>query len=143
MYSTDAPQALQVQEIPVRDLASTVRAGFPSPAEDLGAKRIDLAARLIKHPQATFLMRARGESMKDAGIFDGDVLLVDRAIPPRSGHVVVAVSDGEFVCKTLSMRAGRVKLRAANPGFPDIVPTDSPTVEVWGVVTASIQQFST
>ena len=78
-----------------------MRAGFPSPAEDLGAKRIDLAARLIKHPQATFLMRARGESMKDAGIFDGDVLLVDRAIPPRSGHVVVAVIDGEFVCKTL------------------------------------------
>jgi DNA polymerase V len=120
-----------------------VRAGFPSPAEDLGAKRIDLAARLIKHPQATFLMRARGESMKDAGIFDGDVLLVDRAMPPRSGHVVVAVIDGEFVCKTLSMRAGRVKLRAANPGFPDIVPTDSQTVEVWGVVTASIKQFST
>ena len=80
MYSTDAPQALQVQEIPVRGLASTVRAGFPSPAEDLGAKRIDLAARLIKHPQATFLMRDRGESMKDAGIFDGDVL---RAAEPR------------------------------------------------------------
>ena len=119
-----------------------MRAGFPSPAEDLGAKRIDLAARLIKHPQATFLMRARGDSMKDAGIFDGDVLLVDRAIPPRNGQVVVAVIDGEFVCKTLSMRAGRIKLRAANPGFPDIVPTDSQTVEVWGVVTASIKQFS-
>ena len=119
-----------------------VRAGFPSPAEDLGAKRIDLSARLIKHPQATFLMRARGDSMKDAGIFDGDVLLVDRAVTPRSGHVVVAVVDGEFVCKTLSIRAGRLKLRAANPGFPDIVPTDSQTVEVWGVVTASIKQFA-
>ena len=74
---------------------------------------------------------------------DGDVLLVDRAVTPRSGHVVVAVVDGEFVCKTLSIRAGRVKLRAANPGYPDIVPVDSQTVEVWGVVTASIKQFAT
>ena len=81
--------------------------------------------------------------MKEVGIFDGDVLLVDRAVTPRSGHVVVAVVDGEFVCKTLSIRAGRVKLRAANPGYPDIVPVDSQTVEVWGVVTASIKQFAT
>jgi DNA polymerase V len=131
------------QPIPALELLSTAHAGFPSPADDLGAKRIDLAARLIKHPQATFLMRARGESMKDVGIFDGDVLLVDRAVTPRSGHVVVAVVDGEFVCKTLSIRAGRVKLRAANPGYPDILPVDSQTVEVWGVVTASIKQFAT
>ena len=143
MYSICTPQPLAPQPIPALELLSTVHAGFPSPADDLGAKRIDLAARLIKHPQATFLMRARGESMKDVGIFDGDVLLVDRAVTPRSGHVVVAVVDGEFVCKTLSIRAGRVKLRAANPGYPDILPVDSQTVEVWGVVTASIKQFAT
>ena len=143
MSSLGAPQPLAPQPIPALELLSSVHAGFPSPADDLGAKRIDLAARLIKHPQATFLMRARGESMKDVGIFDGDVLLVDRAVTPRSGHVVVAVVDGEFVCKTLSIRAGRVKLRAANPGYPDIVPVDSQTVEVWGVVTTSIKQFAT
>ena len=143
MSSLGAPQPLAPHPIPALELLSSVHAGFPSPADDLGAKRIDLAARLIKHPQATFLMRARGESMKDVGIFDGDVLLVDRAVTPRSGHVVVAVVDGEFVCKTLSIRAGRVKLRAANPGCPDIVPVDSQTVEVWGVVTASIKQFAT
>ncbi len=123
----------------VHELFATVRAGFPSPAEDLGARRIDLTARLIKHPQATFLMKARGESMKEAGIFDGDVLVVDRAVQARSGHVVIAVVDGEFVCKTLSMRAGRMKLKAANPGHPDIVPKESQTVEIWGVVTASIK----
>ena len=143
MSSLGAPQPLVPPSIPALELLSSVHAGFPSPADDLGAKRIDLAARLIKHPQATFLMRARGDSMKDVGIFDGDVLLVDRAVTPRSGHVVVAVVDGEFVCKTLSIRAGRVKLRAANPGYPDIVPVDSQTVEVWGVVTASIKQFAT
>ena len=82
-----------------------------------------------------------GQAIKNARNGDGDVLLVDRAVTPRNGHVVVAVIDGEFVCKTLSMRAGRLKLRAANPGYPDIVPVDSQTVEVWGVVTASIKQF--
>jgi DNA polymerase V len=127
----------------VTELMASVRAGFPSPAEDLGAQRIDLTARLIKHPQATFLMKARGDSMRDAGIFDGDVLVVDRAVQARSGHVVIAVIDGEFVCKTLSIRAGRMKLKAANPGHPDIVPRDSQTVEVWGVVTAAIKQMPT
>lgn len=124
------------------ELPHTVRAGFPSPAEDIGAKRVDLAARLIKHPQATFLIRARGDSMRDAGIFDGDVLVVDKAVAPRSGHVVIAVVEGDFVCKTLSMRAGRMKLKAANPGFPDIVPKDSQTVEIWGVVTYAIKALS-
>lgn len=127
--------------IHVLELMATVRAGFPSPAEDLGAKRIDLTAKLIKHPQATFLMKARGESMKEAGIFDGDVLIVDRAIQARSGHVVIAVIEGEFVCKTLSMRAGRMKLKAANPGHPDIVPKDSQTVEIWGVVIHAIKSM--
>ncbi|OYU45716.1 MAG: peptidase [Burkholderiales bacterium PBB4] len=127
--------------IHVLELMATVRAGFPSPAEDLGAKRIDLTAKLIKHPQATFLMKARGESMKEAGIFDGDVLVVDRAIQARNGHVVIAVIEGEFVCKTLSMRAGRMKLKAANPGHPDIVPKDSQTVEIWGVVIHAIKSM--
>jgi DNA polymerase V len=125
----------------ILDLLAGVRAGFPSPAEDLGAKRIDLTAKLIKHPQATFLLRARGDSMKEAGIFDGDVLVVDRAIPPRSGHVVIAIVEGEFVCKSLWMRAGRMKLKAANPCYPDIVPRDGQSVEVWGVVLHAIKSL--
>jgi DNA polymerase V len=131
--------AVDSRPMPVLELLAGVCAGFPSPAEDLGAKRIDLTAQLIKHPQATFLMRARGESMREAGIFDGDVLVVDRAVEPCNGHIVVAVVDGEFVCKTLVLRGGRLKLRAANPCFPDIVPRDGQTVEVWGVVTNSIK----
>jgi len=123
----------------VQDLGVVVQAGFPSPAEDIGAKRVDLTAQLVKHPQATFLIRARGDSMRDAGIFDGDVLVVDKAVPAKNGHVVIAVVDGEFVCKTLQLRAGRIKLKAANPSYPDIVPRDGQVVEVWGVVTASIK----
>lgn len=118
-----------------------VRAGFPSPAEDLAVKRVDLTQELVAHPQATFLLRVGGDSMRDVGIFDGDTLVVDKAVKPRHGHIVVAVVDGEFTVKQLYQRAGRVKLRAANPTFPDITPRDGQTIQVWGVVTASIKKF--
>jgi DNA polymerase V len=124
-------------------LKSKVCAGFPSPAEDLGAQRIDLTQVLITHPQATYLLRASGESMVAEGIFDKDILVVNRAIKPRHNHIVVAVVDGDFTVKRLHQRLGRIKLKAANPTFPDIVPKDGQTIEVWGVVTASIKQFNT
>ena len=106
-------------------------------------QRVDLMAQLIKHPQATYMLRVRGESMRDAGIFDNDVVMVDRAITPRSGQIVVAVIDGEFVCKTLYQRAGRIKLKAANVTFPDLIPKEGQTLEIWGVVVAAIKQFRT
>ena len=106
-------------------------------------QRVDLMAQLIKHPQATYMLRVRGESMRDAGIFDNDVVMVDRAITPRSGQIVVAVVDGEFVCKTLYQRAGRIKLKAANVTFPDLIPKEGQTLEIWGVVVAAIKQFRT
>lgn len=97
----------------------------------------------VSHPQATFLMRVSGTSMQDAGIGDGDMLVIDRAIKPRHGHVVVAVVDGEYTVKYLHHRAGRVRLKAANPTFPDIIPKDGQTIEVWGVVTSCIKRFIT
>lgn len=129
-------------EIHVHALDGSVCAGFPSPAADFAARRIDVFERLVVHPQATFTMRVSGESMRDAGIFDGDVLLVDRAIKPQHGKIVVAVVDGEFTCKQLYLRNGRLKLKAANPTFPDIVPKEGQQVEVWGVVTAAIKTFA-
>jgi len=136
-------QPLPLADLPlwVQASVATVKAGFPSPAEDHLLKRIDLMEQLIRHPQATFLLRVRGDSMRGVGIFDGDVVWVDRAIRPRSGHVVIAVVDGEFVCKTLAIRADRVRLKAANPTFADIVPKEGQTLEIWGVVTAAIKQF--
>ena len=133
------PDANTKKDLPL--FLSQVRAGFPSPAEDFQAKRIDVLEHLIKHPQATYSMTVRGESMREAGIFDGDVLLVDRAIKPSHGQIVVAVVDGDFTCKQLWQRGGRLKLKAANPTFADIVPTEGQTVEVWGVVIAAIKQF--
>ena len=118
-----------------------VRAGFPSPAEDFHVERLDLTTILVSHPQATFFLRLRGDSMHDAGLFDGDLLVVNRALKPVNGDVVIAVVDGEFTCKTLWLKFGRMKLVAANPTYPEIVPKEGQTIEVWGVVTASIKRF--
>jgi DNA polymerase V len=123
-------------------IRNQVYAGFPSPAEDLGAQRIDLTQMLITHAQATYFLRASGQSMVEAGIFDNDILVVDRAIKPRHNHIVVAVVDGDFTVKKLYQRLGKIKLKTANPTFPDIVPKDGQTIEVWGVVTSSIKQFA-
>ena len=122
-------------------LRNRVCAGFPSPAEDLGAQRIDLTQVRITHPQATYFLRASGHSMVEAGIFDKDILVVDRAIKARHNHMVVAIVDGDFTVKQYYQRAGRIKLKAANPTFADIVPREGQTLEVWGVVTSSIKQF--
>jgi DNA polymerase V len=120
----------------------SVAAGFPSPADDYATKAIDLNEALIRNPQATFLMRIRGTSMRDAGVDDGDVVLVDRALRPIHGSVIIAIVDGEFTCKRLHKRAGAIKLQAANPTFPDIVPTEGQTIELWGVVTKVIKSLA-
>lgn len=87
-------------------------------------------------------MRVRGLSMVEAGIFDNDLVVVNRALKPRHNCIVVAVVDGEFTVKYLHQRNGRIRLKAANPTFPDIVPREGQTVEVWGVVTSSTRQFA-
>ena len=133
---TQAPSSTSIMQFDTR-----VSAGFPSPAEDHAEKRIDIMDHLVKHPLATYMLRVRGESMKNAGIFDNDVVIVDRIIKPRHGHIVIAMIDGEFTCKRLSLRNGRLKLQAENEDFEDILPQSGQTVEVWGVVVASIKQF--
>ncbi len=140
-YTSSAPQPVMGLSLVLPMSEGHVRAGFPSPAEDFAVNRLDLTQMLVPHPQATFLLRVAGVSMSEAGIGDGDTLVVDRAIKPQHGHVVVAVVDGEFTVKYLHQRAGRVRLKAANPTFPDIVPKDGQTVEVWGVVSSCIKRF--
>jgi DNA polymerase V len=118
-----------------------VPAGFPSPAEDVAVKRCDLIELLGAHPQATFYMRVAGQSMVNAGIRDGDILAVDRAITPRHGHIVVAVVDNEFTCKRLHKQHGHVRLESANETYPDIRPREGQTLEIWGVVIGSLTLF--
>lgn len=137
------PLSLPLVGLSVFAMDVRIHAGFPSPAEDLGGKRIDVLEHLVKHPQATYQLQVRGESMREAGIFDGDVVLVDKAIRPRNGQIVVAVVDGDFTIKRLWQRAGRMKLLAANPTYPDITPKDGQEILIWGVVVASITVHKT
>jgi DNA polymerase V len=125
----------------VQYLENQVCAGFPSPAEDLGAQRIDLASLLGTEREDTYFMRVSGQSMMDLGIFNNDIVIVSRGRRPRDGHIVVATVDGEFTVKQLYKKFGKIKLKAANPTFPDIVPKDGQTITVWGVVTGSIKLF--
>lgn len=127
--------------LPLPLVHGTIRAGFPSPADDVGFKRHDLNELLITHPAATFFWRVRGGSMQGAGIADGDILIVNRALEPRHGDIVVAEVDNDFTVKFLHRRAGRVKLVAADPTFPEIVPREGQTLAVCGVVTGAIKRF--
>ena len=121
----------------------SVRAGFPSPADDFSVKRQDLNELLITHPTATFFWRVRGTSMLGAGIADGDILVVNRALVPKHGDIVVAEVDNDFTVKYLFRRNGRVKLQAADPTFPDILfeQADGPRLTIVGVVTSTIKRF--
>lgn len=118
-------------------------AGFPSPADDFAGKRLDIASLLIEHSQATFLLRVAGPSMREYGIDDGDIILVDRALGARHGSIVVAVLDNEFTVKVLHNAGGCFKLRPGNPSYPDIVPKEDQELEIWGVVTSCIKRFRT
>lgn len=131
--------AAPVMALPVCEVA--VRAGFPSPADDFIVERLDIMQLLVRHPQATYFWRVRGDSMHEAGIEDGSIIAVDRAVRPRHGSIVVAIVDGECTVKYLHQRAGRIKLKAANATYPDIVPRDGQTIVVWGVVSGCVKIF--
>jgi DNA polymerase V len=141
MHSILQPLNFEASPMVLPVAGSSVRAGFPSPADDWSQERIDLTKLLIPHPACTFLVKSGGLSMKDAGIDDGDLLVVDRYMKPEHKSIVVAVLDNDFTVKYLFKRGGRIKLQAANPTFPDISIGDGQTLEIWGVVTCSIKRF--
>ncbi|MCL2745450.1 MAG: translesion error-prone DNA polymerase V autoproteolytic subunit [Planctomycetaceae bacterium] len=122
-------------------ISNYVPAGFPSPAEDAPAEHLDLSAHLIKHPEATFFLRVSGDSMTGAGIFDGDLLIVDRSISPSSGDIVIAVVNGEFTVKRLIIDGKKIKLRPENPKFKTLLMTEYNEIDIWGVVTNSVKSF--
>jgi len=122
---------------------ASVAIGFGSPADDSGVSRLDLNDILIKHPQATFLMRAAGDAMHGAGIDDGDLVLVDRAITPVHGHVVIAVVGDEFVFRRLFRNGRDVRLQGMAVGCADIVADEGHAFQIWGVVTQVIHTMPT
>ena len=115
--------------------SATVQAGFPSPAEDHMENSLDLNEHLVSNPAATFFVRVQGNSMRDAGIQGGDILVVDRSITPGDRQIVIAMLDGEFTVKRLRKRGGRIFLEAENPDFAPIEISDSQELTIWGAVT--------
>ena len=122
----------------VPSLMEAVQAGFPSPAQDYFDGDLDPGEMLIPQNRraSSYVVTAAGESMLRAGIFDGDKLIVDRAVNAVSGHIVIAVLDGELTVKRLWIGAdGQVLLRAENPLYPDVQVAALSELSIWGVVT--------
>ena len=113
-----------------------VECGFPSPARDFTESSIDLNEELIHRPNSTFVVRARGHSMIDAGISPGDLIIVDRSLKPRHGSVIVAVLDGELSIKTLSIKSKHdILLKSANKNYEDVHVSEEMDFMIWGVCT--------
>ena len=124
-------------------LGANIRAGFPSPADDYVEDVLDFNAHLIRqgHEAATFVVRASGWSMIGAGIHDGDEIVVDRALEPKDGSVVVAAVNGELIIKRLRVRGGKVLLVSENPHYPERVVADGDRLEIWGVATRVLHKL--
>ena len=133
--STTLPIAADAPRSTIPVMSHRVPAGFPSPADDYVQDRVDLNEHLILHRDASFILRVSGWSMVGAGIHDGDELIVDRAIEPNDGHVVVAVINGELTVKRLRKSGKAVRLMAENPEYPDIEFNEDEELVIWGVVT--------
>lgn len=119
-----------------------VSAGFPSPAADYEEERLDINRYLVRSPISTFFFPVQGDSMEGAEIFDGDILVVDKAVAPRHGHIVVAFVNGERLVKRLHSRHGQVALIAENLAYPPLVIQEGAELVIWGVVVGKFKRFA-
>jgi len=129
----------QFKKIPF--FSTLVSAGFPSPAEDHIDKSLDLTELLVTNPPATFFLRVTGDSMIDAGIFEKDILVVDRSVIAKHGDVIVANVNSEFTVKRFYCRAGSVKLVPENSNYPEININNNDDFSIFGVVTSIVRQL--
>jgi len=130
------------KEVKLPLFISKVPAGFPSPAEDYIEKYLDLNELLIKHPSATFFVKVSGNSMINAGIHDGDILVVDRALEPKNNDIVIAVIDGELTVKRLIIKNKKIYLYPENSNYKPIeVRSEERELIIWGVATYVIHKL--
>jgi DNA polymerase V len=116
--------------------------GFASPADDFIQGKLSLDNLLVPNKESTFFVRADGDAMFDACISHGDFLVVDKSISPISGHIVIAIFEGELIVRRYIQHDGRVTLKADNPTYDDITFKDGQELKIWGVVTSLIKQFT-
>jgi len=121
--------------------ATHISAGFPSPAEDFIEQKLDLNHYLIRNPSATFLVKVNGESMTNAGILNGDILVVDRSVSPVNGMVVIGVINGDFTVKRILKQGKKLYLHPENEKFKPVEITESMDFQIWGVVTYAIHKI--
>jgi len=112
-----------------------VQAGFPTIIDDDSYETLDLNELIVKHPTATFFLRATGESMTGVGIHPGDILVVDRSINPSNNKIVIAAIDGQLTVKRLNIMKNKIVLQAENPEHQDIEIASLQDLQIWGVVT--------
>lgn len=117
-------------------------AGFPSPAADYEESRLDINEYLVRNPVSTFFFPVQGDSMEGAEIFDGDILVVDKSVRPRHGHIIVAFVDGLRLVKRLYRRGGRMALEAENPKYPPLTITEEMDCVIWGVVVGKFKRVA-
>jgi len=133
-----SPEKSQLLKRPI--VNEDIAAGFPSPAEDFKEVRISLDAALVKNEDATFYARVRGNSMIDANIEDGDLLVIDRSIENRNGKIAVCMIDGEFTIKRLKVEKECVYLMPENKKYKPIKVTEDNELIIWGIVTYVIKE---
>ena len=122
-------------------LNDSVSAGFPSPADDYTEENIDLNEHLISNPLSTFFLRVKGDSMINAGIKDKDLIIVDKSLIAKPGNIIIAMIDGEFTIKRLSIKNDELYLKAENHNYPDFRFKNHIDVQIWGVVIYSIHSY--
>lgn len=120
---------------------SSVRAGFPSPADDHIEGRLDLTRLVVTHPDATFYARVEGDSMKDECVEDGDLLVVDKSLDPQDGNLVVSYIDGEFTLKRIRLTDDKILLVPANKKYPAIEIDPQSDFRIWGVVRYVVKKM--
>jgi len=120
---------------------NSISAGFPSPAEDFLDKKLDLNDYLIKNPSATFFVKVNGNSMINAGISNGDILIVDRSLEPSDGKVVIGIINGEFTVKRIIKKGKKIFLKPENENFNPIEITEDMNFKIWGIVSYTIHKI--
>jgi DNA polymerase V len=136
IYSLDVND----QDFALPLFTSRIPAGFPSPADDHKEDVLGLNAFLVKNPLSTFLAKAEGDSMKNIGIFDGDILIIDRSIEPADSHIIIGVVNGEFTVKRVKKRNQKLFLVPENEQYAEIEITEFTDFRIWGVVTFVIHK---
>ncbi len=120
---------------------TAVPAGFPTQG-DAHEENLDLNSYMVKRPAATFYCRVEGDSMKDAGIFPGDILVVDRSVEPKSGAIVIAVLNAEHTVKRVEKRDDGLFLVSENPKYAPIAIREEDELLIWGVVTGVVRKYA-